>query len=365
MDSLAFRMRLRALYVLVGVKRTALKWLWDLGRRLDGSPAPDPQVVAKLTAEKALIAEFAGPLSVEPKYGWAISGRTLHPSSITFGNDIETWTGREWIGLPSPRWRAGEELAVVFDEAVSLCSPWPENYYHFITDVLPKVQLLIDEGRIDASMPFLVKAELFELTFFQEAIRCGRLADLSWVPVGSGGHIDVTGRLVVPHGGGLGEANFAGLRDTLDIGSLPAGTHPERVFITRAPERGRVPNEREAVEQIFRDHGFVVVDLDGVSFGEQLGIFSNARCISGIHGAAFANLIWATPGDVRVLELVPKVDDESFDWFQKLSAVLGLDYERVLCGKNPLPHKRASFDVDLDELTAAVERTVAALEQPA
>lgn len=73
------------------------------------------------------------------------------------------------------------------------------------------------------------------------------------------------------------------------------------VFLTR---RGttRIPEDLEALEDIFRQAGFEIVNPGILSVREQIALTSGATAIAGIHGASLTNLLWARSG-TPVLEL--------------------------------------------------------------
>ena len=67
----------------------------------------------------------------------------------------------------------------------------------------------------------------------------------------------------------------------------------------KVPERS-ISNEGE-VKNYLKNCGFISVKLGEVSFNEQVNLFYNADYIIGLHGAAFANLVFCKPG-TKVLE---------------------------------------------------------------
>jgi len=75
-----------------------------------------------------------------------------------------------------------------------------------------------------------------------------------------------------------------------------------RIFLQRdAPIRNAT--DQTALSEFFSSHGWTVVDPGTLTLAQQIGLFSQAEAVCGIHGAAFANLVWCPPG-CRVIELL-------------------------------------------------------------
>jgi hypothetical protein len=54
-----------------------------------------------------------------------------------------------------------------------------------------------------------------------------------------------------------------------------AAATPERIYVSRAPRHRRVTNEGDVVD-LLRERGFVPVELEGLSFPEQIRLFHDA-----------------------------------------------------------------------------------------
>jgi hypothetical protein len=74
-----------------------------------------------------------------------------------------------------------------------------------------------------------------------------------------------------------------------------------RVFVWREGKTREIKNQGE-LASFFQKHDWIVVDLEKLSFREQIGLFQEANAICAAHGAALTNLIWCNPG-TKVLEI--------------------------------------------------------------
>ncbi|MBN2084365.1 MAG: glycosyltransferase family 61 protein [Anaerolineales bacterium] len=92
------------------------------------------------------------------------------------------------------------------------------------------------------------------------------------------------------------------LRERLGVEEKPPGSR--RLWISRNRARyRRLQNEEEILALLSRE-GFEKVELEGLTFLEQVDILSQANAVAGPHGAGMTNLLFA-PHGARVLELFP------------------------------------------------------------
>ncbi len=97
----------------------------------------------------------------------------------------------------------------------------------------------------------------------------------------------------------------------------------DRIFVTRRPPDSRILLNHEEIAEFLIRHGFIVVDVNGLSFSQQLDLFRDADVIVGCMGAAMTNtILCASP--VTVVMLVPEGWVEPFYW--DLAAVRGDRY---------------------------------------
>lgn len=94
-----------------------------------------------------------------------------------------------------------------------------------------------------------------------------------------------------------------------------------RIFLARGNGR-RAYNQDDLVE-IAEGFGFDVIHPENLSFRDQVELFHNCEFLVGASGAAFANLLFCTPG-AKALTWVLKQYNE-FCCFSNLSAVTGVD----------------------------------------
>jgi hypothetical protein len=198
-----------------------------------------------------------------------------------------------------------------------LASRGDGNYYHFLHDVLPRLAVLEatsiaapDRWYVPATARF--QRELLDLMGVTE----DRRIDADQHP-----HVRAE-CLVVPGVPAMTEKNApwvgAFLRERLLDPSL-ADRPRKRVYVTRGPSANNrsVVNDDE-VSGLLARRGFVTVDPGTQSVREQIETFATASVIVATHGAALANLVFASFG-TTVIELFP-------------AGCLLPDYWRMACG---------------------------------
>jgi capsular polysaccharide biosynthesis protein len=122
-------------------------------------------------------------------------------------------------------------------------------------------------------------------------------------------------------------------------------TGPANVYLLRGPSHGRAIENQTEVTQLFQTFGFKLVDVDGMSFAEQVAAVSGAQVVAGCMGAAMTNALFCDPG-TTVLQLAPEGWVEPFYW--DLANVCGHAYTTLfgaVSNTTVEPHT-ASFTID-------------------
>ena len=372
--------RLWALGAAVQVRRVIRRWIWSAARRLSrrgpalavlsGTPKSLSQVDWTHAEPRDLVVRSEQTVVVEPKYGWAMARpATLIDVSLTHGWTTYSKTGRAWVGLPSlwrflyGRWKAdgGRRL----EAAMSLTSPWPENYYHFLVDVLPKL-VQFERVGVDPALPVLVSTALPSFRFFTQAVSRGELARRTFRPSAPGEYLAVD-RLYFAQGSPFDRSTIARLNALLGV-APPATAPTRRVFLNRTSASGRCLENLATLQPILQRVGFETVFTEDLDFDAQVALFQQTRYLVAIHGAGMINMIFATPGAMSILELVPRAAEPEFDCFRTLAAELEFEFVRLLGVTEPYAHKRANFSVDpgaFGDAVAALTATVAPEREPA
>ena len=206
--------------------------------------------------------------------------------------------------------------------------------YHFLLDVLPLLAILETPG-VPAPDRWYVplgrgfQREMLELAGFDQSAEV----------IDADEHLHVRAEQLLVSG--LPDAHLRTppwsvdfVRERLRPASLER-IPGRRIYVTRGRERHNriVTNEDEVVE-FLGDRGFTVIDPGTLPVAEQIRTFAEAEWIVAPHGAALANLTFASPGS-SVVELFAPDYVQGCYW-KLADCVPGLGY-RYLVGAGRAP----------------------------
>ncbi|PGY09710.1 DUF563 domain-containing protein [Bacillus sp. AFS031507] len=187
--------------------------------------------------------------------------------------------------------------AAYIKKAADLTHVYSGNYYHWMYEVIPRIDLLQQSGlTVDR---FIVNPES-EQPYQPETLHQLGIADDQLIKTHSGFHgqaenLIIPSQPAFPTKWGYDFLRKAFLRDTMLTSS-----DRKRIFISRKWSR-KITNE-EQVMKVLTKYGFVKVDLESLSVADQVQLFSSAEVIIAAHGAALTNLTFCQPG-TKILEI--------------------------------------------------------------
>ena len=191
------------------------------------------------------------------------------------------------------------EVSVVSGSVGVLTTRGSENYYHFLTDVLPRLELLRRAGAEPDAFAVNRTARFQRDLLDQLGLTADRCLGSDKYP-----HLRAD-ELVVPS---LPDENLKTPRwivPWLRERFLPRTlSRPHRrLYVTRGDKKHtrRVENEA-ALLGALGPLGFEMVDPGAMTPSEQVRLFAEAECVVGPHGAGLTNLAFAPPG-AAVVEL--------------------------------------------------------------
>ncbi|MEG4959087.1 MULTISPECIES: tetratricopeptide repeat protein [unclassified Microcoleus] len=192
------------------------------------------------------------------------------------------------------------------DGSVAVLSGLSGNvYFHWMVDVLPRIELLRLSGRDLAEIDwFLVNS--CQHQFQRESLRILGIPEEKVLESDRLPHIQATELIVPSFAGYLGwppgwAMDF--LRREFLKGITPSSSYPKRIYISRSKARyRRVLNEEDVVE-VLEKFGFVSILPESMSLAEQIAHFYHADVIVAAHGSGLTNTIFCRQG-TKVIELV-------------------------------------------------------------
>ena len=224
---------------------------------------------------------------------------------------------------------------------------WPShNYYHWLVQGLPRVDLVARTVGIDACDRFRLPPDV--PPFVTESMAGYGIHRDRVFAAEAGAVVYQCERLVV-----AGQARrFSDVPrwvcDGLRARYLPrsAAGAPKRVYLGRGTAQHRRVVNEDCVIELLADRGFESLTMDGLTIAEQAAAVSAADWIVGPHGAALANVVFA-PRTATLVELVNK--NYPVKAFEHLARVMELGYI-PLAGTEPAlaPWIGAPWQTDAD-----------------
>ena len=289
---------------------------------------------------------------------------TAHDVDVSMPTGMHRWRNRIFreglLGteaLHNPKYLAAF-LAMMFVGSVELAEgvllglPWNHNFYHWLVEMLPRLQL-VEEVPALQQVPLLVPASA--PAFVPESLRLAGF-DNHVMPLEDGVHRVRT--LHIP-------SRFAPTADVspdaidwLDAHFPMSNPTGRRLYVSRgdAPVR-HVSNEAEIRTMLEQEHGFETLVMSTLPLEEQVRAFREASVIVGAHGAAFADLAFV-PRGAALLELFQ--DGHFNHCYGRMAAIRGVRYGFLVGERDGL-----GLRVDRDALQSVVTRMVREVEPAA
>jgi capsular polysaccharide biosynthesis protein len=261
------------------------------------------------------------------------NGRALnHYAAVITEDDTLLFDLSPYYGVTTPtqhpvflHWRL-PEVTPVHGSVSVLTTRGSENYYHFLTDVLPRIEVLRRAG-VDSDQYLVNRQTRFQRDLLDQlGITADRCLSTEKYP-----HVRAD-ELIVPS---LPDDNLRTPRwivPWLRNQFLPEQVAaPHRwLYVGRGDTKRtrRVENEAEVLA-VLEPLGFECIDPGQMSPAEQVRAFAEAECIVGAHGAGLNNIAFC-PSGAALIELF--ADDYVNECFWALATTVeGLRY-RYLVG---------------------------------
>ncbi|MEB3884177.1 tetratricopeptide repeat protein [Lyngbya sp. CCY1209] len=202
-------------------------------------------------------------------------------------------------------------------------------YFHWMVDVLPRIELLrqagVDFDRVDG---FVVNSR--QLPFQRETLNRLGIPESKIIESDRIPYLRARQLLVPSFASPTGWLQPWGLeflrRTFLPRAQGDAGNYPDRIYVSRATARHRRVLNEEEVMAVLEPLGFVRILLEQLSFSQQVALFSRAKIIVGPHGSGLTNLAFCRPG-TKAVEFISPHYDRHYYWV--ISQALGLEHYAI------------------------------------
>ena len=234
--------------------------------------------------------------------------------------------------------------ALAIERGIFLGGNGSFNYYHWLIEILPKLQYLDDLPEQFINYPLLVSEDIEQIPTFKETIVLfapGRkliilkknlsysVGNLIYIDSPSNlpfnlrkdEKFDLAYSLISRH-------SITYIRDVV-LANMKIGfansNHSKKLFFSRTSERRKY--NKEDVLECFLKFGFEEVFMEDISFEEQVSLMHNADVIAGPTGAVWTNMIFCRPGTKGLCWMAEEFGD--FSAFSTIANLVDVDLRYV------------------------------------
>jgi len=227
--------------------------------------------------------------------------------------------------------------------AIWIKDEWSANYFHWITDCLPRLWIGINTGISDR---VILHDSYRHLPYVTESLELLKIKPTFYQ---SNENVYVENLVLTPR-----TATFPNFHEELTLLtheklSLKSKKEPYRkIYISRkfAPKR-KTHNEVD-VELLMIKHGFEIVYTEKLSLKNQISLMSETKTLVSLHGAALTNMVFL-PKNSQVIELRNHGDSKTNCYFN-LANALDIKYYYTLNQGDSPDSITTDFTLDLEAL---------------
>ena len=275
-----------------------------------------------------------------------VTARGVHPS-CRFEN-VPTRTSLKWqIAGAASLLKNGAVRNVEPGEYYFPFNPWSNNYFHWLTEIVPKFFLFERELRSGTIMipetigqfayDFL---EMFGFNNFRRFSRNTFFSELRVITNPNTNHYNLEHLEIV--------------RSRM-VENVPSISNAGRqIYVSRSGARSRKVSNEDVVISSLEKLGFDIVWPENMSLREQVEVFGNCGHLVSVHGAALANVLFMPP-NTRLTELYPNIDTNHREFsacYRRLCSVLNIRHHFVFCSRRD---ESSGLSLDQDDLVVDME----------
>lgn len=230
-------------------------------------------------------------------------------------------------GYTNRRFLGKHKISFVY-KAYIILDHWSANYFHWVTEVLPKIFILIEK---EPTVSLLIPDWLFKYSFIEETVK--RIPQLKYKIISNRNPFFILRGIAVDLKLISGNYNPVVLQQVHSFFKKSIQVQKketaQRIFIYRSITHGRGIINFEEVLHVLKKYNIQVVDFAELNWLEQFELMQNTSLLIGVHGAGLTNMMFM-PTSSKVVELRKKGDATNNCYFSMASA-LNHGYWYILC----------------------------------
>jgi len=267
------------------------------------------------------IKEVRGKLIVDPRSGFLIDeDQKILQESIIFDH----------YGAYPHKLNLGSAKKTTVLPALALYDHyWSQNYFHFYSDIFPKLRLINEKAPHLKALPLVVSRKISETRAFKFFMQFPEAQAFNWY-IQEPDEIIQTEKAYLLQPMPYARENWLWVKQ-LAAEYLKPFEPKKKIFINRPASTGRHIANFQELKPIIEAEGFEVVEMEKLSVPDQIALFSSAAVVASIHGAAMANLVFCD-SRCKVLEITAGNSINAHYYW--LASSLGLGKYDCLMGGN-------------------------------
>ncbi|UZD22072.1 glycosyltransferase family 61 protein [Algoriphagus halophytocola] len=234
------------------------------------------------------------------------------------------------------------------DHGIWIKDEWSANYFHWMTDCLPRLWMGLEQGISDR---VILHDSFQHIPYVTQSLKLLQINPLYYH---SKENLWVENLILTPRTATFPNFNIKYTRKTRAVFSPKASKPPhKKIYVSRklAPKR-KAHNELD-VELLVRKKGYEIIYAEKLSVKQQIELMAETKTLVALHGAALTNMLFMQEGQ-NVIELRNIGDSETQCYFN-LANALKLNYFYTLNQGDFHDTIMTDFTIDLQALEEVLD----------
>jgi hypothetical protein len=230
----------------------------------------------------------------------------------------------------------------ILKDAIFIHDRHSRNYFHWITDVLPKT--CVNQKYIKKSIFYLIPN--FKTSFQKDSLKLMGIKKIYELKKNQSVKIEnlIYVSELYPSGNPSLDI-FIKMRNSI-MSNFSFTSKKRKIYISRKKSSRRRMADEIEFEKRLSLCGFEIHCMEDYSLKKQIRICAEAKILVGLNGSGLTNLIWMKPGS-KIIDIRPKNDD-TLNPFFSISQLLNINYYYYLCSTKSILKNSTHSDYEID-----------------
>ena len=228
--------------------------------------------------------------------------------------------------------------------AISLAHAFPENYYHFVHDVIARIPVILP--LITQEYVVILPAGSTDMSFAKELLAHPGLSDIKFVDP-KYTHI-IAEKTILLVGGKPQRSDWLAVQERL-VPESHKNTRRNCLFVIRGKRPdGRyydrsILNEADLIRNL-NNRNIDTISFSGMTVSKQIEIINSYEHVMSPHGAALTNICWVRNESFTLTEI--HMADRKIDCYKAIADTMGWNYKPLIEGVSFRQRGTTLYSVD-------------------